>query len=103
MRRLISQCLIISILYAGVAWAADTHAEAYFGHGAEWSQGADNQPDTGNGVDTCDHCCHGSAHYVGFPIAESVMTCDRKIQKALRNTNTHHSLILSPPTQPPKA
>jgi hypothetical protein len=36
MRRAISWCLIASMLCAGVAWAADRHAEAFFGHGEDW-------------------------------------------------------------------
>ena len=88
---------------AGVAWAADTHAEAFFGHGAEWMQGADGHLDTGNGADTCDHCCHGSAHYVGFPMAESATTGYRENHNSAFVDDSYLSLALTPPTQPPIA
>jgi len=66
MRKLISTLLIVTTLFANLSWAADTHAEAWFGHGAvcaaDWT--LDNEG-TGN-TGACDHCCHGFFHIVGF-------------------------------------
>lgn len=103
MRRVISYFLIASTLCAGVAWSADRHIEAFFGHGTAWSQVADGHTDTGNGADTCDHSCHGSAHYIGFPMAESVMAFFRENHDAVLDDDSYLSLHLPPLTQPPIA
>jgi len=101
MRRVITYCLIVSMVCAGVAWAADRHAEAFFGHGAEWMQSAEGHLDTGNDTDTCDHCCHGSAHYAGLPMAESATTCFRNNHNPASDDDSYLSLVLPPLTQPP--
>ena len=66
-------------------------------------QSAEGHLDTGNDTDTCDHCCHGSAHYVGFPMAESVMTFFRETHDAVLDDDAYLSLDLPPLTQPPDA
>lgn len=92
-----------ALLYAGFAWAADMPGETLFGHGAHWSQDADGQSDTGHAADACDHCCHGSAHYLGFPIAESATMAFGEDETVLHRERSHRSLAIPPPIQPPIA
>jgi len=103
MRRIIANCLIVSLLFGGVAWAADMHAEAFFGHGASWSRQGGDQPAAHDGVKICDHCCHGSAHHVAFPVEPPMTVCARGTLTASSAARRHASLILEPPTQPPRA
>lgn len=73
MFKFIAKVLIVFILFAGVTWAADMDEIGC----AEESQsiavaGDDNlssDPASSKAsVDVpCDHCCHGAAHFVGFP------------------------------------
>lgn len=101
MRRLVAQCLIVSLLFAGVAWSADIHAEAYFGHEAGWSQSLDQTPDTGPAADTCDHCCHGTAHYTGLLAGASVLMAPATQAAAVHGDDAHRSFALPPPIEPP--
>ncbi len=103
MRRLIAHCLIVSLLFSVLAWSADMHAEAFFGHEAEWSQVADSQHDTTNAAETCDHCCHSGAHFLGFPITTSVLTDFGRQPVSRHREAAHLSLALPPPTEPPIA
>lgn len=103
MRRLIARCLIFSLLFANLAWAADVHAEAFFGHEAGWSQDADHSPDTGPAADTCDHCCHGGAHYTGMPAESAGMIGVVAAQAADPCIDPYLSFAVPPPTEPPIA
>ena len=67
MRHVIVHLLLCSVLFSGVAWAANSDAEAFFGHASETmhdtqmhSQHDDSHPESN------DHGCHGIAHLVGL-------------------------------------
>ncbi len=75
MRRMIARALMFFILFANLAWAADMDDGGLFHKDIKVlsiSDAADGQATDGSpGPDTpnhapCDHCCHGSAHYVGL-------------------------------------
>lgn len=101
MRRVISYILIAFMLCAGVAWAADRHAEAFFGHGTGWSLNTDSQSVTDYGADTTEHCCHSVAHYLGFPMAEFATAFFRENHIPVFDNDAYLSLVLPPLTQPP--
>jgi len=103
MQLLISRCLIIFLLLSNVAWAVDMHAEAFFGHDEGWSQDSGSHPDTEGGPDACDHCCHGTAHLTCLRLSEAVMIHEGTGRRAARAVDLRRSLILSPPTHPPRA
>lgn len=77
MYRIVAKALIIFILFANFAWAADMDEIGIAHEVAKMSissiDGQSGATDGGFGHDdmkngsTCDHCCHGSAHYIGFP------------------------------------
>lgn len=77
MRRTVVKALIFFILFANLAWAADGYERGIAHDPAEVQASIstlDGQPDEDGGTDhaglkhgPCDHCCHGTAHYVGFP------------------------------------
>ena len=102
MNRLMATALIGFILFAGTAWAADTHTEAYVGHG---NGQVLNNSDAGNDVQDhapCDHCCHGAAHYLGLLPAPLT-----GLQPVTETGRIHHiSVYLTratpPPAQPPR-
>ncbi len=77
MRQLIAKFLVFFILFANLAWAADlVEAGVLHADDQALSVGADLHaghlgdgatPDSGDLKQVpCDHCCHGSAHYVGL-------------------------------------
>lgn len=76
MRRATAKVLVLFILFGNVAWAADIHEAAsapaaahtgdYDHSGGQSDPGHDPQHDGSSGT-PCDHCCHGAAHYLGFP------------------------------------
>lgn len=72
MCRIVARTLIFFILFANLAWAADMD-EVGLANAADIVQlsvGSTDGAATGAACDKngfCDHCCHGTAHYVGFP------------------------------------
>jgi len=69
LKKFIIICLIISTFGYGMAWASDGHwtgpltqTNDSFGQQADIDSPA---PDRHNGTG-CDHCCHASAHLIGF-------------------------------------
>jgi len=103
MVKLISTLLLVSTLFANLAWAADTHAEAFLGHGSEWSQDKSPAPGGNGNSDGCDHCCHGLAHLTGLSPQTNIS--NKLIDKSYLalSTQRYHTRFLSPPTPPPNA
>lgn len=107
MRRIIAKTLVLFILFANLAWAADMD-EAGITHGpAKVSSSLDAPSDNGDPVHdglkdgSCDHCCHGTAHYFGFPAGTMPMLADCASIAAASRLNAYHSRYKEPPLQPP--
>lgn len=110
MRGAIVKALIFFILFANLAWAADMdelgvqHDPAKVQASVGGSGGPSDDGDSGhNGLKhgPCDHCCHGSAHYVGVPYQTSLdFADDVSCAPALRVT-TRYSRDIEPPLPPP--
>lgn len=104
MRRIFSQFLIISVLFSGVAWAANIHAIAVFDH----SDGQEQELQTASqdeviDIELCDHCCHGATHIVGILCSSSNTYTDPNGALELTHLSTLYSLTHTPPTPPPTA
>lgn len=108
MRRLIATTLVFFVLFANLAWAADlsefriaTSADASLivthDHNATDKGASHNQKS-----DICDHCCHGSAHYVGFPSATVAPFVDRGCASLVMTLAVYGSRATKPPLQPPR-
>ena len=108
MRRLIARLLVFFVLFANLAWAADMD-EIGVGHGSDpvvSLAGGLDQP-SGAGHDDlkggpCDHCCHGSAHYVGFPSQAFSAFTDCGSASPAFWLISYHGRDKEPPLQPPK-
>jgi hypothetical protein len=64
MRRLIAVVISLSVVFASIAWAADRHEEALTGQHVSADQ--DNGDSPSEVPEPCDHCCHGSSHYLAL-------------------------------------
>ena len=103
MRKFVSKLLILTILVANLAWAVDTHAEAYFGHDSEWAQDLSPEPENPGIDDVCDHCCHGLAHIIGLTGNTDIVLpiiVDSTLELATHHYRTRSQ---SPPIPPPNA
>ncbi len=103
MRRFIAQLLALSILFAGVAWAADAHAEAFFGHDTNLPSLSDDLPNDFSDDGPCDHCCHGTAHYLGLLLIPSAMVAATDSCVTVLPIVSYHSRVNAPPSRPPKS
>jgi len=95
--------LIVSVLFAGFAWAADSHAEAFFGHDSELSAAYGAAGEGAPAERACDHCCHGAAHLTGLPGSHVMLAHQvrgRYVPPARANID---SVVDTPPTPPPNA
>lgn len=111
MRRSIAKMLILFVLFANFSWAADMD-EIGVGHGSDTVvslAGGLDQPsgDSGTGHDglkngPCDHCCHGSAHYIGFPPQSFSTFTDCGSASLAFWLTAYHGRDKEPPLQPPK-
>ncbi len=103
MRRFIAKLLALSILFGGVAWAADAHAEAYLGYDVNLSSLGGDLPNRCSDDGPCDHCCHGTAHYLGLLLTSSAVVADTDGRVTVLPVVLYHSRANAPPTQPPKS
>lgn len=76
MFRILARALVCFILFANLSWAADLQA-VNPGHDPADTHltddtGGRHSDDSDTPLHVCDHCCHGSAHYVGIPPAASI-------------------------------
>lgn len=103
MRRFIAQLLSLSILLAGVAWAVDTHSQAYSGYDTKLSS-VDGDPPNGFSDDgLAEHCCHATAHYLGLLLVPATVIADNDTRVTLVAVSSHHSHANAPPIRPPKS
>ena len=102
MNRLMVTTLIGFILFAGTAWAADTHVKAYGDHGEQVLSLNDSG---GNAQDQapCDHCCHGAAHYLGLLPAPVTRLRPATGRGSVHNISVYLTRATPPPAQPPRA
>lgn len=111
MRQIIAKSLIFLILFANLAWAADmdeigiaddatkAFTSLIAGGGGASDDGSTGHDGLQNG--TCDHCCHGSAHYVGLPPgAVTAFQDPASVTLALWLT-AYYSRDTEPPLPPP--
>lgn len=101
MRKIVSTLLLVTTLFANLSWAADTHAEAYFGHGTEWSQDKFPVPDGHGNCDDCDCCCHGVVHLMGLVSSTSVVMSHMNELDVMHFETNFQNLEDSPPIPPP--
>ncbi|NOX76348.1 MAG: hypothetical protein GXP17_06990 [Gammaproteobacteria bacterium] len=91
MKKLMTYLLLLATLWSGVAFAWDSDPEVIVGHGAVVIDLAAADHDyPNNGLQHCDHCCHGAAHLTGI----FYDTCMQDVA-ASRN---HHSFLAITPT-----
>lgn len=111
MRRFIAKSLILFVMFAGIAWAADLNEIALSSgaHATASVAGAvDGQPVPNpiNGKvplgSACDHCCHGAGHYVGFPSTPFFVVPIARDRAPMIACAAHSNRIKEPPLQPPK-
>lgn len=108
MYRIVAKTLIFFILFANLAWAADmdeigiAHDSAkVFTSSIDGPAGPSDDGDGGLKSGLCDHCCHGSAHYIGFPTeAGNTFQGCASFAPALWLT-AHYSRDIEPPLPPP--
>jgi len=103
MRRFLTRMLIVSVLFAGLAWAADSHAEAFFGHDSELSAAHGAGDGTALAERACDHCCHGAAHLTGLPGNLVMATHQVGGSYVPPAQPSIDSVVDIPPTPPPNA
>ncbi|MEW5756455.1 MAG: hypothetical protein AB1810_09125 [Pseudomonadota bacterium] len=111
MRRAVVKALMFFILFANLSWAADMD-ELGIAHDAAkvFTSSVDgpggSSDDGGLGHDGaknvgCDHCCHGSAHYVGVPHTASPVFADNASCIPAQRVIARHSRDQEPPVPPP--
>ena len=67
MKRILIYLMLIANLFTGLAFAWDSHPEAFFGHDAVVVGLADQHSPSPDGDKHTDHhCCHGAAHLVAI-------------------------------------
>jgi hypothetical protein len=101
MRHLIAIVAVLSVVFASTAWAADRHEEALTGQHVSADQGSGDAPS--ELPESCDHCCHGSSHYVALRDGEAMVVAARgtAVQPATFHQPVSHSS--TPPTPPPSS
>src|SRR5918996_5386500 len=102
MQRILVMILATALVLVDTAWASDLHIEATCDEHAKFERSTDSDtlPDRS---EHCGHCCHGSAHSVALPLAESKLMALPRASVTLQNDGLITSLPLAPPTHPPKA
>jgi hypothetical protein len=101
MKRVLVMILSTVLVAVSTAWAADLHIEATCDEHATLEKINDGDP-LSDRAGHCGHCCHGSAHSVALPLAESKLAALPAVSPALQNDSLVTSLSLAPPTHPPK-
>ena len=102
MRKLISTLLLVTTLFANVAWAVNVHVE-FLDLDSESSQVHSHDTDTGDhaneGFD--DHCCHGFAHLAGLALQTNTIIESFPEEHLVTSSQHFRSLFQPPPTPPP--
>lgn len=102
MRRFIAHLIIWCVISGNLAWATD-YVEAIDPHDLQAEQVLLSDSEDNNPADLCDHCCHGSAHFLGvFSSDIDTISLYPNDYRALPPTLVT-SVIYQPPTPPPNA
>lgn len=111
MRRAVVNVLIFFILFANLSWAADMDelgiahdAAKVFTSSVDGLGGPSTDGDFGHDGakhGSCDHCCHGSAHYVGVPHTASPVFADNASCAPALWVTARYSRDQEPPVPPP--
>ncbi len=99
MRTFIAKVLILFVLFGNIAWAADLD-EIHLGEADITVQdGQHNLPVQ----DSCDHCCHGTAHFMGIFTQLDKLAGIEPLRFINTSIKTRYFNSLQPPTPPPTA
>ncbi|MGD8939085.1 MAG: hypothetical protein PVJ72_06880 [Gammaproteobacteria bacterium] len=101
MKRLIIKVLIFTVLFVNIAWAADSHEQAFFGHAEETMHDTQIHPEHDSEHAQSDHCCHGAVHLTGLANSTTHLFHDLGSSGILPNIRSHKSNFPSPPTPIP--
>lgn len=102
MKRILIYLLLIANLFAGMAFAWDSHPEAYLGHNLVAVDVADqNAPSPGGDEHTDDHCCHGVAHLLAILHADAVPFSVGEQHNLTALTRSLPPLYIAPLLRPP--
>lgn len=101
MQRILVMILSTVLIVVGAAWASDLHIEATCDEHAKFETTSDDDtvPDRS---EHCGHCCHGNAHSIALPLAESKVMALPGASVSLPTDSLVSSLPLAPPTHPPQ-
>ncbi len=91
--------LVLTLCLGSLGWAMDSHEEAVLGQASCIMHGGDVPADADHG---CDHCCHGVAHLVGFPLAMTELVMPPRTAQRLPAAFILHSRTTPPLLQPPR-
>lgn len=101
--------MIVFVLFSGATWAADfdeidlaADVQSAAATAALASPSTHSETQKAPADVPCDHCCHGAAHYVGFPSeSQTVLTHPSNafplVRPVARDTRSKE-----PPFHPPK-
>jgi hypothetical protein len=101
MNRLIIKVLICTVLFMNIAWAADSHEQAFFGHAEEAVHDAQTHPDHDSDHAQSDHCCHGTVHLTGLASSTAHLFHDLDNSGIFPTIRGHKSNFSSPPIPVP--
>ncbi len=104
MRGIVAKTLIFFILFANLAWAADMDEVGVVHDSAKLlviSDAPEDPIDNGHNNDPCDHCCHGTAHYVGLPHKTTPTFTDNTSCVPSPQLAAYLGRDLDPPVPPP--
>lgn len=103
MRKVIAQLLILSFLFAGIAWAVNAYAANFVEHEYQLTHDFGAQPDGPANIKSCDHFCHAAAHFLGLSSAPFVLPLDAGSRRIALSLPPAHASAQKPPLRPPRA
>jgi hypothetical protein len=101
MKCFIAKTLIFTMLFVNLAWAADSHEQAFFGHAEEIMHGTDIHAQHDSDHAQSDHCCHGAVHLTGLAHAVVDLFHSFGNSSIFSKVDNHISNFSSPPTPIP--
>ncbi len=105
MYRMLAKVLILFILFANLAWAADMDEVGVVHDSAKLLVISDAPQDPvdndGHKKDPCDPCCHGTALYVGLPHKSTPTFTDNTSCAPSPQLAAYLGRDLEPPVPPP--
>jgi hypothetical protein len=104
MRKALTLFIVFFLLGNNVVWALDSmdfgqehEKQSHSTHASNQSHNQDQE------TDSCDHCCHGSAHLCGLLSGNSYTVTVSESSSTTAGVNTHVSREHQPPLPPPNA